>query len=654
MTDNKLITVIIPCYNIEKYIGRCIESIENQTYKNIEIIAVDDCSTDNTIKILEEYQNKYSNIQVFKNEKNSGAAFARNFAIKKAKGEYIGFIDSDDYITEDYYEKLMEKAIADEADVVVTDIEITYENNTQNPILVRACDNDNITKMSFVNNGLAASPCNKIIKKKLIESYPFLEGQINEDVASILPILVKAEKISYVQGIKYFYMQRENSVQNDEVTLKRMEMFNAIDVCFERIEKEPNYEEYKDAILYQQVILMYMAVIPKQKDRKKRLTILKEFMRRQEKYELYKNPYINEFLKQQPRRTKFLYKALAKCLKTKNAKKANAIIEDMKHLRNLKEKVKDILRKILRRTVIKRHITIEDIEKLAIKQSEKVDNEIKISVVVPNYNYEKFLLTRIYSILMQTEKIYELIILDDCSKDGSRKLIDKIVEKIEPYIKVKKIYNTENSGCAFKQWKKGFKEANGDYVWIAEADDCCQKTLLKNLIKPIKEDKKIYISYADTAFINAWDKLILKTIKPEIDLRKTKHWDKNFVDNGLEEIKNYTFLNCIIANVSSCIIKNDNYDDIFEKIIEYKQAGDWLFYVNVMKKGDIAFCNKPLNYYRLHGNNVTSVTKKQKHFDEIVKIHNEIRQIIEFTDWHEEEIQKRYDFLRKVWNLEGE
>ena len=71
-----------------------------------------------------------------------------------------------------------------------------------------------------------------------------------------------------------------------------------------------------------------------------------------------------------------------------------------------------------------------------------------------------------------------------------------------------------------------------------------------------------------------------------------------------------------------------------------------------MKKGDIAFCNKPLNYYRLHGNNVTSVTKKQKHFDEIVRIHGEIRNMIEMTPWHEEEIQKRYEFLKRVWDLE--
>ena len=343
---------------------------------------------------------------------------------------------------------------------------------------------------------------------------------------------------------------------------------------------------------------------------------------------------------------------MAMCLKNKQSDLANNIIEKKEMNNNIKEKIKDIIRIIIKRTVIKRNITIQDLEKKAKKQSKKQQGKVKISVVIPNYNYENFLIPRIYSILYQTEKIYEIIILDDNSKDNSRELIDTIVDRLKPYKKKKKIYNKENSGCAFKQWKKGFEIAKGDYVWIAEADDCCQKTLLRNIIKPIKENKDIYISYADTAFINAWDKIILPTIKPEIDIRKTGHWDSNFVDNGLEEIENYTFLNCIIANVSSCLIKKENYDDIFEKIIEYKQAGDWLFYINVMKKGKIAFCNKPLNYYRLHGNNVTSVTKKQKHFDEIVKIHEEVRNIIKMTDWHENEINKRYDFLKRVWELE--
>jgi len=291
---------------------------------------------------------------------------------------------------------------------------------------------------------------------------------------------------------------------------------------------------------------------------------------------------------------------------------------------------------------------------LAKKQSKMKDNNIKVSVVVPNYNYERFLLSRIYSILNQEEKIYELIILDDCSKDNSRVLINQIVKNLEKYINIKKVYNKENTGSAFKQWAKGFKLAKGDYVWIAEADDCCEKTLLKNLLKPIRENNEVYISYADTAFINSWEKIFLKSIKSEIDLMKTGHWDKDYINKGIDEVTNYSFLNCTIANVSSCIIKNDNYDDIFNKIGEYRQAGDWLFYVNVIKRGYVAYTAKVLNYYRVHGENITSTMKKQKHLEEIKRIHAEISEGFELNEWHEVERQKRYEFLTEVWHLEKE
>ena len=127
----------------------------------------------------------------------------------------------------------------------------------------------------------------------------------------------------------------------------------------------------------------------------------------------------------------------------------------------------------------------------------------------------QFLYQRIYSILYQKEKISELIILDDCSSDNSRELIDEIVEKTKDYINIKKVYNEENSGTAFKQWEKGFKEATGDYVWVAEADDYSDRNFLKNVLKPLKKDEDIVISYCDTAFIDKTGNIILKSIKNE-------------------------------------------------------------------------------------------------------------------------------------------
>ena len=231
------------------------------------------------------------------------------------------------------------------------------------------------------------------------------------------------------------------------------------------------------------------------------------------------------------------------------------------------------------------------------------------------------------------------------------KIIDEIVKKLNKYINIKSVYNETNSGSAFKQWRKGFEIANGEYIWIAEADDYCNCNFLKEIVKPIKKDKDVVISYSDTAFINKDGMMILRTIKPEIDIMKTGHWDTNFINDGKNEIKNYSFLNCTIANVSSVLFKKNNYSKYFEESGKFKQAGDWLFYVNVMSQGKIAFCNKALNYYRVHGNNVTSTTKKQAHFDEIKLVHKSINEKMEFNEFQKNEIEKRYSFLAKVWDI---
>ena len=143
----------------------------------------------------------------------------------------------------------------------------------------------------------------------------------------------------------------------------------------------------------------------------------------------------------------------------------------------------------------------------------------------------------------------------------------------------------------------------------------------------------------------------MRTIKPEIDIMKTGHWDKKFVNSGIDEYNNYAFLNCTIANVSSTLIKRDDYKEFFKLSGKYKQAGDWLFYVNIMQKGKISFVNKPLNYYRVHGSNVSSVTKKESHIKEIENIHSYYRKTYGLNKKQEKEINKRYKFLKKVWNL---
>lgn len=641
------ISIVIPCYNVEKYVEKCIKSIMNQTYSDLEVIVIDDKSTDGTydvlLKLKKEYNDRFILLQ---NEKNSGLAYTRNFGVKKATGKYIGFIDSDDYVAPDYYEVLAKKILNDKSDLVVNDIQLVDESGNNIGNVVKSCILDEVSKVSIIDNGLAASACNKLLRKDLLLKYPFLEGKINEDVASIIPIIVHSDKISYTDKAVYNYVQRHNSIQNSKFSEKRFDMFDSIKVCLDRISDDSNYETYRDIILLHQLLEIYIYILIEINDEDERYNLISKFIDKLNEFgfKIWNLKCLKSFIKRHRRKLRPYYYVLIKMLKSGNARKINAVI-------NFKKNFRTNLKKLIGKNKENGKYTIGELERLAKKQSSKKDSQVKVSVVVPNYNYSKFLIRRLYSILSQTEKIYELIILDDKSTDDSRELIDKVYNSLKQYVNIKKVYNEENSGTPFKQWAKGMSLASGDYIWIAEADDYCDKHMLNSLVGKVKEDSEIYIAYVDTAFTDKNGNITLKSIKPEIDIMKTGHWDRDYVNNGLNEIENFTFLNNTIANVSSCIIKNVDYTDIYDEIGKYRQAGDWVFYINVMAKGKVAYIDKIMNYYRVHDAQVTTQMKKEKHLVEIQEIYKYITNKFGTNKFQEEKRKERIEFLKRVWNL---
>lgn len=636
MDKKNKISVIVSAYNTESYIEKCINSLINQSYSNMEIIIVNDCSTDKTREKLVQYEN-IQNIKIIDNEKNMGLSYSRNIALENSSGDYIGYIDSDDYISQNYYESLLGTILKYNADVVVCDMNIVYENNNQS--IRTKCGNEKNNILDFVCNGLAASACNKLFKRNVIEKYKFSEGKVNEDLAVIIPTIIN-NKTVYNDEVFYNYIQRNNSIQNSKITDKRYDIFFGTELTLERIKNNENYDEYKDAIVFQQLIVLLLYVFPKEKNFFRRIKWFRKFNKLIKPYNIKQNKYLIEFINSNGKKHKIYYKLLI-----------NLNCSGLYFLSSMLVSMYDFLRKILVKKVVPEDINMDDLIKLSRRQKNLKNKEYSISVVIPNYNYEKFLMQRLYSVLIQNVKISEVIILDDMSTDNSREIIDEIYNNLKNYINIKIVYNEKNSGSAFKQWEKGFKLASSDYVWIAEADDYCDKEFLKNVTKPIDKNKNIVISYTDTAFIDSDGNIILKSIKPEIDIMKTGHWDRDFINDGKSEFENYSFLNCTIANVSSALIKKENYDEYFKISKEYKQAGDWIFYVNVMQNGYISYKNKPLNYYRVHGNNVSSVTKKEAHMNEIKNIHSYYDKKFGLTSKQKKEIDKRYDFLNEVWNL---
>lgn len=633
------ISVIIPVYNTGHYVCKCLESILNQNYKNLELIIIEDCSTDNSREVLKKYEG-CQNVKIIYNHKNSGLSYCRNLGLKSATGEYISFIDSDDYVDANFYEKMLDSILKDKSEIAICDIKVVYEESNTSEISRAYVSNTNDMKYDIVNNGLAASACNKLFNKSVLSRYSFEEGKINEDIAVIIPTIIHAHKISYVENVYYYYIQHKSSIQNSRFSFKRFDIFDGVETTLERIKDVANYSEYKDVIVFNQLITLLLYVIPKEKNIKKRKEYLKEYCKRSQKYDIKMNHNYWNFYASCGKKHQIYFKLLFQ-----------SVSGGYYHIANLLMLFYAILSRFIKKSVINGNISCDKLVKLAWQQKKKRQDNIKISVIIPNYNYSRFLYERLYSVLYQKTKIHEIIILDDNSTDDSKSKIKEIVSKISPYIKTITYFNEQNSGSAFRQWKKGFEMASGNYIWIAEADDYCSRNLLKKLVIPIKKDSNIMISYADTAFIDAKGKVILKSIKPEIDIQKSGHWNKSYINSGLDEIKNYSFLNCTIANVSSCIIKNGEYVNYLKQSSEYKQAGDWIFYVNVMTHGKISYTNRVLNYYRVHGNNVSSTMKYDSHIKEIKKIYAYYNEKFKLTKNHKKREQERIDFLIKAWHL---
>lgn len=635
---NKKISVIVAVYNTEKYLDRCIESLLNQTYKNIELVIVEDCSTDSSRKLLKKYKGN-KNIKVFYNRENRGLSYSRNYGLKKSTGDFIGYIDSDDYVEPDYYEKLMSSIKDNKSDIAICDIKLVDEQT--NKIQRCKCYANDFDVYSVVNNGFAASACNKLFKRKNIEKYPFAEGKVNEDIAVVIPTVIQAKKISYADTC-YFYVQRGGSIQNSKFSDKRFDIFDGVKTTLERIKNEQAYEFYKNAIIYNQLILLLMFAIPKERNFIKRYKFLKKFNELSKDYKITKNTNYLEYLENSKRINQIYYKNLVSLNEKKMILLDNVWISFYKILRFLKHKKnKKLIPKI----------DIQCIEKAAKKQKKLAEQGIKISVVVPNYNYSNYLYQRVYSILNQNYKIHELIILDDASKDNSLFYIKQIEQKISGFVNVKVVVNDINSGNAFSQWQKGINLATGDYVWVAEADDYAKKNFLNEVVSPLKKNNNIVISYADTGFIDSNGYITKNSLVDQIDILKTNHWNASYVNKGISEINCYSYLNCTIPNVSGTIIKKGNYDEIFESAKKFHQSGDWFTYLNILNLGDISFINKTLNYYRVHGNNISQTFDKKAHILEIQRIYKFVKEKYGIDDEQQIQMYNRIKFLCKVWSV---
>ncbi len=214
-----MISLILPIYNVEKYLRECLESILNQSYRDYELIIINDGSTDGSIKIIEDYIDKFKAIKII-NQNNKGISETRNIGLKYAKGEYILFVDSDDFLRHDMLEKIVNVALETNSDIIISNYYL-YFNNSNNIEYLQDMKNmksySNIEALNLMLiNKIQGQLWNKLFKYSLLKeiNFEFEKDRIIEDIFPVFRAVSRANKITYIDEALYFYRQREGSLVN--------------------------------------------------------------------------------------------------------------------------------------------------------------------------------------------------------------------------------------------------------------------------------------------------------------------------------------------------------------------------------------------------------------------------------------------------------
>lgn len=228
--DNKLISIIVAVYNVEQYLAECIDSILAQTYTNYELILVDDGSTDRSGEMCDEYSKKDSRIIVI-HQKNGGISNVRNNGIRKSKGEYICFIDADDFVSPMYLQSLYETAIQNDANIVACEFYNFIDDDSISEELKKcSCETKLITEKDMEDEDFSAKntvklvvPSNKLYKRWLFDKIQYPEGKIHEDAYIYHRLLHEVKKIVFLSDVLYFYRIRKGSITHKKFNVKELE-----------------------------------------------------------------------------------------------------------------------------------------------------------------------------------------------------------------------------------------------------------------------------------------------------------------------------------------------------------------------------------------------------------------------------------------------
>lgn len=238
----------------------------------------------------------------------------------------------------------------------------------------------------------------------------------------------------------------------------------------------------------------------------------------------------------------------------------------------------------------------------------------KVSVIVPNYNHEPFLRRRLDSIYGQTYKNIEVILLDDASSDQSRSVLEAYATEHAEITRT--FYNSRNSGSAFRQWSKGLKQATGELVWIAESDDFCDDRFLEVLVRCF-DDESVLLAYGNCVFVDKDEVPVPKEFELYVsDLECAEKWKESYVETAHNEVRSALGIKNTVPNASGAVFKRPIDMPLLEdeSWLSMRVAGDWVFYLHVLRGGKIAYRPDAINFFRRYQGSTAEITYRTEAF----------------------------------------
>lgn len=456
-----VISIIVPMYNSENTIEKCLDSLKKQTQRGLEIIIIDDASSDQSYSIANEFRKKFPNTILLRNEKNIGAGASKNKALKVANADIIGFVDSDDFIEESYYENMISAMREFTADIACSDIALTYDRYIEyshllinNPyidvenIVIKSADEVQLIspEVAAAHWGAASAPA-KVFKRAIIEE--FYEG-VCDDLLFTFTALARAKKVVYVAQNYYYYVQGVNSLERSCFSEKRLDLANSLsvtaDIILNDIRQHTKIVELMYAYSSWPIIL---DILELDADRDRYLNQYYLDLRYRDK--IMNNPY-------------FRY---------------NILGLSMGKQRFLHEIIESFCEKKFERMY------------LIFDENHKYSELYlpKVSIVIPVYNGSNYLNEAIESALMQNYPKLEIIVINDGSDDNNatERIAMSFGERIKYYYK-------ENGGVA-SALNFGIDKMSGEYFSWLSHDDLYTPDKIRSQIEALRSlpDKKTVV-----------------------------------------------------------------------------------------------------------------------------------------------------------------